>query len=51
MNEIERDWDYVEGVIQDLKIDGYEVAEFESDTSNAVPKKKFMLYVKRDANE
>ena len=43
----ERDWDYVEGVIRDLKIDGYEVSEFKSNTSNARPKKAFLLRVER----
>jgi hypothetical protein len=44
---VERDWDYVEGVIRDLKIDGYEVTEFESNTSNARPEKAFLLRVER----
>jgi len=48
MSEKERDWDYVEGIIRDLKIDGYEVAEFKSNTSNPRPKKSFLLRVERD---
>lgn len=47
MSDIERGWDYVEGVIRDLKIDGYEVSEFKSNTSNARPKKAFLLRVQR----
>jgi hypothetical protein len=44
---IERDWDYVERIIRDLKIDGYKVSEFKSNTSNARPKKAFLLRVER----
>lgn len=51
MNEIKRDWDYVDSVIRDLKIDGYEVAEFKSNTSEARPKKTFLLRVEREEND
>jgi len=47
---VDRDWDYVEGVIRDLKIDGYEVSEFKSNTSNARPKKAFLLRVEREVD-
>ena len=41
------DWSDVEGIISDLKSDGYEVAEFESNTSHPVPSKRFFLKVER----
>lgn len=47
---MDRDWDYVEKIIRDLKIDGYEVSEFKSNTSNARPKKAFLLRVEREVD-
>lgn len=41
------DWDHVEGIISDLKSDGYEPVEFESNTSHAAPSKRFFLKVER----
>jgi len=45
------DWDQVERLIRDLKIDGYEVADVETSTSHAAPEKTIFLDVERTENE
>jgi hypothetical protein len=42
------DWNDVEAIIEDLKRDGYTVAEFESNTSEPKREKAFLLVVERD---
>jgi len=46
----DKDWEYVEKIIYNLKIDGYQVEEFKSNTSNARPKKAFLLRVSREGD-
>jgi len=42
------DWTDVDAIIEDLKRDGYTVAEFESNTSEPEREKAFLLVVERD---
>jgi len=41
------DWDDVDAIIEDLKRDGYTVQEFESNTSEPVCEKAFLLVVEK----
>lgn len=45
------EWGDVEAVMKDLKRDGYQVAEFKSNTSEPNREKAFLLVVERDADE